>query len=157
MPISDYLRELRGLVGHRLLLLPSVAAVIHDEHGDVLLVKSAAEGRWSLPAGGIEPGETPEEAVCREVAEETGLAVRSTRLLGVVGGQDYRVTYQNGDRVEYTVAVFACTVDQAELTAVDGEVSAFDWVEPSTVSERLDLPYPGQFFHHPTAQPTRGN
>jgi ADP-ribose pyrophosphatase YjhB (NUDIX family) len=55
----------------------------------VLLVKRASEphaGRWSLPGGRLEAGETVEAAVVREVAEETGLAVRP---LGVSNVTDY--------------------------------------------------------------------
>src|SRR5262245_56945881 len=47
----------------------------------VLLVR-AANGRFYLPGGRIEPSETPEQALAREVAEECGLTVRVTRPLG---------------------------------------------------------------------------
>ncbi|MHC2454582.1 8-oxo-dGTP pyrophosphatase MutT (NUDIX family) [Rhizobium leguminosarum] len=73
--MTPYLMELRGLIGNRLLLLPSVAAVIHDHAGNLLLQEKASGEGWSLPAGAIEPGETPQEAIIREVMEETGLTI----------------------------------------------------------------------------------
>ena len=85
MPMSPYMEGLRELVGHRLVLIPAVAAVIRDDRGQVLLVQTRA-GFWSLPAGAIDPGESPREAVIREVREETGLEVRPVRLLDALGG-----------------------------------------------------------------------
>lgn len=146
MPISDYLRELRAAVGPRLLLLPAVAAVVRDAGERVLLVRDVQGGRWSLPAGGVEPGEAPEAAVVREVAEETGLEVTAARLVGAVGGAPFRVRYPNGDLVEYTVCVFACDVRPGEPRAVDGEAAAFRWVPADAVTDWLDLPYPATLF-----------
>ncbi len=106
--MTSYVIELRKLIGDRLLLVPSVAAVIHDTAGRLLLQeKSSGEG-WSLPAGAIEPGETPQEAVAREVREETGLRILQATVLGVLGGVDFRHTYPNGHRVEYVVTLFSC-------------------------------------------------
>jgi len=62
-----------------------VGAVIRDESGRMLLIVRGHEpgkGLWSVPGGRIEPGETDEQAVVREVAEETGLRVVCGRLLG---------------------------------------------------------------------------
>ncbi|AGS20299.1 NUDIX domain-containing protein [Rhizobium etli] len=70
--MTSHIMELRGLIGNRLLLVPSVAAVIHDDEGNLLLQEKASEG-WSLPAGAIEPGETPQEAVIREVWKRLAL------------------------------------------------------------------------------------
>jgi 8-oxo-dGTP diphosphatase len=62
-----------------------VGAVIKDRDGRLLLIKRGHEpgaGLWSLPGGRIEPGETHQQAVAREVLEETGLRVECRRLLG---------------------------------------------------------------------------
>lgn len=120
MPMSPYYRELRERVGKELLLMPAVAAVVRDERGRLLLQR-ARSGHWSLPAGAIEPGEPPAQAAAREVYEETGLLVRPLRLLGVTGGASSRVTYANGDRVEYLVAVFECSPVGGELSTDNDE------------------------------------
>ena len=109
MAMSDFYRRIRESVGSGLLMMPAVAAAIRDQQGRVLL-QLRPEGDWSLPAGAIEPGETPAEAIIREVAEETGLQVRPTCLVAVCGGRGYRVTYANGDEVEYLIVVFECDV-----------------------------------------------
>ena len=59
--------------------IPAAGAVITDAAGRVLLVLRGHEpqsGRWSIPGGHVEPGETPAEAAAREALEETGLTVR---------------------------------------------------------------------------------
>lgn len=64
-----------------------VGAVILDDDGRLLCVKrgrAPAMGRWSLPGGRIEAGETATEAVAREVFEETGLVVEVSNLIGHV-------------------------------------------------------------------------
>jgi 8-oxo-dGTP diphosphatase len=73
-----------GIAGQQ---IRCVGAVIFDEAGRLLLVRRAREpgrGRWSVPGGRVESGETDTQAVMREVAEETGLVVEIVRLLGSV-------------------------------------------------------------------------
>ena len=57
-------------------MMPSVAGLIRNFRGELLLQKKS-DGSWSLPAGAIEPSETPEQAIKREVLEETGYTVSS--------------------------------------------------------------------------------
>lgn len=57
------------------------AFILRD--GKLLMVREAEDGLWSLPGGWADVGDTPSTAVCREVAEETGLQVKATKLLGV--------------------------------------------------------------------------
>ena len=140
------MRGLRAAIGPALVLCPSVAALIRDSSGRILLLQKAEDGRWSLPAGGIEPGESPEEAVRREVAEETGLAVTTAVLVAAVGGRPFRARYPNGDEVEFTVCVFECAVRPDAPRAVDGEAAAFRWAEPAAAAAALDLPYPPSLF-----------
>ena len=64
-----------------------VGAVIANSAGQVVLIrrgKAPREGQWSIPGGRIEWGETIEEALRREIGEETGLTVRIERLIDAV-------------------------------------------------------------------------
>ncbi|MEO0096032.1 MAG: aspartate 1-decarboxylase [candidate division WOR-3 bacterium] len=66
--------------------LPSVAIFAMNEKGKILLIKRGIEpgkGRWALPSGFIETGETPEQTVIRELKEETGLSGKVEDFLGV--------------------------------------------------------------------------
>lgn len=60
------------------------AAVFRD--GRILLVREREDGRWSLPGGWADVGDSPSQCVEREVREEAGLTVRATRLIAVHDG-----------------------------------------------------------------------
>ena len=121
MPISPYLKQLRAHIGHDMVLMPSVAALVRNDAGHVLFQRRADDGLWSLPSGSIDPDETPAQAVIREVREETGLIVEPTRVAAVLGGPAYKIHYPNTDVVEYTVIVFECRTLGGELGGLDGE------------------------------------
>jgi len=101
--------------------IPCVGAIVFDESGRLLLVKRAnppAQGRWSLPGGRQEPGETPVQGVVREVAEETGLRVRVEREVGTVERQA-----PSGDN--YVIRDFVCSIEgQAVVVAADDAADA---------------------------------
>lgn len=145
MPMSSYMQALREVAGTRLILIPAVAAVLWDESDRVLLVQTRA-GHWSLPAGAIDPGETPQQAVVREAREETGLEIRPVQLIGALGGHGFRITYDNGDQVEATVCVFACEIVGGQLHCDGIETVAHRWVEPQRAIELLPLPYPPELL-----------
>lgn len=146
MPMSDYYKDLRKKVGTELIFSPSVAAIIRNDQDDILLMLDASTNIWGLPAGAIEPGETPAEAVVREVWEETGLKVTPKQLLGVYGGKNFRWTYPDGNQVEYVIFVFACEVQSGVLQAIDGESADFRYFPPSVMPD-LPLPYPKEIFY----------
>jgi len=60
-----------------------VFALIFDDEGRILLGHRRDVDWWNLPGGGMEVGETVDEALCREVREETGLDVEVGQLVGV--------------------------------------------------------------------------
>lgn len=110
MPISDYLRALRAKIGRDLLLMPSVTGVVFDESRRLLMVLHADRGIWVLPGGCVDPGETPADALVRELWEETGLRVEPVALRGVFSGPEFLVRYDNGDEAIYVMTVFECRV-----------------------------------------------
>jgi 8-oxo-dGTP pyrophosphatase MutT (NUDIX family) len=155
MGMSDFYRRLRERAGADLLLIPAVAVVVRDGSGWIL-IQQQPDGSWSLPAGAIEPGEAPAQAVVREAYEETGLHVRPERIVGVVGGSSCRVRYENGDEVEYVVTVFDCSIVGGDLLQASDETRCLAFVRPQEAISRLSFPYPeavfdesrsGVFFH----------
>ena len=61
-----------------------VRAVVLNEKSELLLVKEAVDGKWSLPGGWADIGYTPKEVAVKEVREEAGFTVKATRLLAVM-------------------------------------------------------------------------
>ncbi len=102
------------------------AVVVHE--GRVLLVQRAkepAKGRWSIPGGLIEVGETLHEAVVREVQEETGLLVEPIQLIELLD----RVYREEGRvRYHYVIADYLCRVVGGTLSAAS-DAAAVRWVE----------------------------
>jgi 8-oxo-dGTP diphosphatase len=121
-----------------------VGAVIKDGAGRLLLIKRGHEpgkGLWSIPGGRIEPGESDESALVREVREETGLIVAAGRLIGAVtrpaggpGGsgavldiRDYAAEVTGGTLVpgdDAEDAVWADAADLNRLPLTDGLLDA---------------------------------
>ncbi len=107
--------------------LVGVGAVIVAE-GKVLLVRRGSEpmkGRWTLPGGLVEVGETLAEAVAREVREETGLIVEPVELVELLD----RIL-RDGERVKYhyVLADYLCRVVGGALHAAS-DADAARWVE----------------------------
>jgi 8-oxo-dGTP diphosphatase len=112
--------------------VPCAGAVIKDAAGRLLLIRRGHEpgaGLWSLPGGRIEPGETDQQAVAREIMEETGLRVACGRLVGAA-----ELPGLDGAVVE--VRDYLATVTGGELAAGD-DAADVRWV---TAAELADLP-----------------
>ena len=148
MGISNYMKQLRSHVGNTLVLMPSVAALVRDGAGLILFQRRADDGRWSLPAGSIDPGETPAQAIVREVHEETGLHVEPVSIAGVFGGAPYQMHYSNGDVVEYTVTVFECRTLGGELGGLDDETAELRYFSAAG-RPPLVAPFPDALFAPP--------
>lgn len=123
MPISDYIRQLRAKIGADLLLLPGVTAVVVNARGEVLLQLRRDTETWAPPSGGVEPGETVAGAAAREVFEEAGIAVLPERVVAVLSGSEYMVTYPNGDRMATVTTVFRCRPRDAAAPRVSDDES----------------------------------
>lgn len=134
MPISPYLQGIREKVGNDLLLVPSVAVLPRDREGRVLLVREADFGGWATLGGSIEPDEAPEDAARREALEEAGIVVDLCRLLAVVGGPGFRITYPNGHQTAYVAVVYEAVVESGSPAPDDEETIEVGWFEPEEIS-----------------------
>ena len=81
----------------------SVAALVTNDEGKILLVRSPWRG-WEYPGGLIEPGETFEEALHREVREEAGVEIEITGFVGIcknvgldIVNIDFKARYTGGE------------------------------------------------------------
>ena len=124
--MSDYVRGLRERVGNDLLFMPSTHCLIRDGDGRLLLVRHV-EGRWMLPGGAVEPGETPADAARRECWEEASVLVEPERIVGVYGGPGYSVVYRNGDRAMWVVTIFEARLLDGEPRPGDDETIDAGW------------------------------
>jgi 8-oxo-dGTP diphosphatase len=108
-------------------VIACVGAVLKDDAGRLLLIKRGHEpgkGLWSIPGGRIEPGETDEEAVVREVHEETGLVVTAGSFIGSVR----RPAGQPG--TELDIRDYLATITGGRLAAGD-DADDVMWAAPA--------------------------
>ncbi len=103
----------------------AVAAAILEEDGRILIVQrppdAAMGGLWEFPGGKLEPGETPEAALVREIAEELGVAIAVDALYAVV---EHR--YPDGPAVR--LLFYRCRRLSGPLRLLWGQ--AYRWVAP---------------------------
>ncbi|MBP8048212.1 MAG: NUDIX domain-containing protein [Anaerolineales bacterium] len=117
------------------------SAVIFDENRKkVLLTQRTDNGRWCVPGGALESGESAAEACEREVWEETGLKVRAIRLIGVYSNPDQLVIYSDGNKAFFVVLSFEAEIIEGEL-GLSNETTAFGYY---SLEEMEDIPMHGQ-------------
>jgi len=119
---------------------PCVGIMLFNRDGEVFVGKridQTVEG-WQMPQGGIDKGETPEQAALRELQEEVGTAKAE-----IIGEMDNWVTYDlpphligvafhgkyKGQRQKWFALRFTGSEADIDLTAHEPEFSAFRWVD----------------------------
>jgi 8-oxo-dGTP pyrophosphatase MutT (NUDIX family) len=125
-------------VGKGAVLRAGASAIIFDDVRErVLLTQRTDNGRWCLPGGGMDSGESVEETCVREVLEETGLAVRVTRLVGIYTSPDLTIEYADGNLVQPVAFSFEAAVTGGELSLSD-ETTDFGYYTIQAMAD-LDL------------------
>jgi 8-oxo-dGTP diphosphatase len=100
-------------------------------NGSILLARIAAgypgEGKWTLPGGGVEWGEHPEEALIREVHEETGFSVTEHSFLGI-NSRVFHASRLHSDLHAVRLLYDVPLEGDPEVTEIDGSVDRASWI-----------------------------
>ena len=106
----------------------SVAALVTNEKGEILLVNSPWRG-WEYPGGLIEPGETFQEALKREVREESGVEIEITGFVGICKNVGRDIV-----NIDFTARYIGGTLTTSE------ESTEVVWVTPEKAMEMITFP-----------------
>jgi 8-oxo-dGTP pyrophosphatase MutT (NUDIX family) len=132
---KDYFDDPAAPVATR--IVPAVTAFVQDERGFLLLERRSDNGRWGMPGGVQEIGEDISHTVVREVAEETGITVEVTGLVGIFTDPGHVIEFSDGEvRQEFSLCFRARPVT-GEIT-VSSESFEVRWVDPSELAA-LDM------------------
>jgi 8-oxo-dGTP diphosphatase len=117
------------------------ALIRRDDH--VLLARLSTHavetGRWTLPGGGVDHGESPETALVREVAEETGLTARVGALVGVndkhLTGNAPDGRFEDFHAVNIVYEAHVPEGDEPRVQEVDGTTDAVRWIPLAEIAD----------------------
>lgn len=114
---------------------PVVGALIFNPEGKLLLIKSHKwRGKYTIPGGHIELGEKIEDALRREIKEETGLDVYD---LCFVGFQEFIFGEEFYKKKHFIFLDFTCKTDTSEAS-LNSEAEDFIWADLKEISQ-LDV------------------
>jgi 8-oxo-dGTP pyrophosphatase MutT (NUDIX family) len=113
--------------------LAVVGALIRDDRNRVYVHRRSPDrrllpGTWDIVGGHVEPGESPEGALAREIEEETGWRLR--RIEGVLADWDWTVSGVTRHEIDYLVELDG---DLAAPRLEAGKHDAYDWVGPENL------------------------
>lgn len=114
---------------------PTVGAVILNERGEVLIVKSPKWVTYTIPGGHIEVNETMEEALLREVKEEVGLDVEIIRRIGVF---DAIKPPEFKHKKHFIFIDFLCRAKNTDVKIDGNEITHFMWIKPEDAIKMVD-------------------
>jgi len=125
-------------IGKNSPLLVGSSAQIFDSSGKkVLLTKRGDNGRWCLPGGQLDSGESVAETCAREVLEETGLMVQVGQLIGVYSNPNMLLSYDDQHQYQIVSFHFFVTVTGGEL-GLSNETTDFGYFSQDEIST-MDL------------------
>ena len=138
--MSEYILDLRKIVGHRPLLQVGASVIVENDRGEILLQKRADNHCWGYAGGSVELDESVEDAAKRELFEETGLIARELSLFGVFSGAEMHYVYPNGDEVSNVDIVYLCRDYAGTLRKQDCEVEQLGFFPADALPENISQP-----------------
>ena len=117
----DYWKKLRQCFGvERFIVTAAAGAIVEGEK--ILLVKNRSLGKWQIPGGLQEVGESLQQTIQREIKEELGLDLMVDRLIGVYSGTDWNIDYPDGGKLQQVLHFFLMKGDPGILQIQKREI-----------------------------------
>ncbi len=130
MPRTDYLNDPDAPKANS--VVPAVSAIVTDAHGRILLILRTDNGYWSIPGGGLNPGESVADATVREVREETGIDCQVTGLVGIYSDPNHVAAYDDGEvRQEFSICLTTSMTGGTVTTS--SESAEVQFMPPDTI------------------------
>src|ERR1043165_3279254 len=109
-------------------ILPAVSAIIMNDNREILMQKRMDTKKWCIISGHVEFGESVEEAMIREIQEETNVTGEVVRLIGVYSSPKYTTYYYPDRIVQYVVTYFEVRLlGQIESGFANSETEEFGY------------------------------
>ena len=102
-------------------VVPSANVVVVNDEGEILLIRRSDNDNWALPGGALDLGESLPDAAVRETAEETGVEVEITGLVGIYTDPRHVILYTSNNEVrqEFSVVFKARPVGGRPTTSAE--------------------------------------
>lgn len=124
MPRTDYFNDPEAPKANS--IVAAVSAIVPDDLGQILLIRRTDNNYWSIPGGGVEPGESAKNAVAREVNEETGFDCEVMGLVGIYSDPSHVAAYDDGEvRQEFSICFTARIIGGAKRTSDESSEVSF--------------------------------
>ena len=124
--------------------LTIVVALIRNEKGEILVAQRndpeslLTHNKWEFVGGGINFSETPEQAVVREVREETGLEVKVKKLLPKIFSHTWNL---RGKDTQILILSYECQIISGKPTlGIDEEIKDLKFIKPQDIENYECLP-----------------
>lgn len=118
-------------------LVPGASAIVVGDDGRMLMHRRGDNGRWALPGGVMDIGESIRDTVVREVREETGLEVEPEYIVGVYSDPGHVFAYSDGEVRQQFSICFACRTVGGGLRTSE-ESPEVGWFTPAQLGD-LDI------------------
>jgi len=143
----DEMEPLRAPVFSRPTPITVADAAVIDEAGHILLVQRADNGKWAMPGGALDVGETPAEGAVREALEETGVATKPVALVGI---HDSRLCHTQTRHHLYHLLFLCRPLNDGKAGEASHAIEVLDvrWFAEDALPEDLD---PGHVSRIPEA------
>lgn len=114
-------------------VVPSANVIVVNDDGEILLIRRSDNDNWALPGGAMDLGESLPDAAVRETAEETGVEVEITGLVGIYTDPRHVILYASNNEVrqEFSIVFTARPVGGRPTTSAESK--EVRWVRPGEI------------------------